>query len=386
MAEGRNISSRRIRNIIAHDATLFVAKVSAQALNGGKVLVSGGSGGIFSKAAQYLAGAQAAMSESIGNIIGLGAMGAICAAISQMDYRYALDEIKSLYRDEVAAKLGKSADGVTIKDLETLAKGDPEHGIEHNQVLADILDKQRKHRTLGVVMSIVASIATFSILHLAMAATGAHAVGAAAMIAEGLIGVATYKAIKTPLEWISHHRLGLHHQTTHERICDLQRAHDDGKVISQEQVLDVFVSANKGLQEMIVADYGAPLHSLPLEKRAQAIADIDAMVPLKELTENINNGSYKIAELAFAVEGQVSGANHQRTEEKIGLLEGLINKLRNKKQEIDTLTHQDIAPVMHETKPSFTERLKFGKADTHLGHVERLNQERAAQNNALAQR
>lgn len=382
MAEGGSTIAKRIRNVIAHDVTLLIAKISLQGLNGGKHFYVRNANGFFSSFGKYLSnasGAVGALGENMGTLLGLGAVGAIGAAVTQMDYRHQVHELLSVYRDELAAKLKKSPQSVTEKDLDIVAKGDPSRGIEANKTIADILHKHRRARTIGVALSVIASIATFAILQIASAAAGLHAIGLAATVAEGFVGVATYKMIKAPLEWAAHHQQGLHHKTTHERICQLHCDHEDGKIISQEQVLDVFVSANAQLDRLIVQKYGAPLERLPLAKKDQAVQEIGKLVPLRELTDNINSGQYKAAELAFAVEGQVSGANHQRTVERVGLLEGMIQSMRNmgraRHNAVDTQALHE-SPTVSEPKHSFVERLGLAKAHTHLGHVEQLNQER----------
>ena len=79
-----------------------------------------------------------------GALMGIGLTTALSAGITQVHYRRERDEIRELYREELAEKLGKRPKDVTDKDLDILAKGDSARGIEPNRTLAGILHKINK--------------------------------------------------------------------------------------------------------------------------------------------------------------------------------------------------------------------------------------------------
>src|SRR5579872_10393 len=64
---------------------------------------------------------------ALGSPVLLGAMGltaAVSAGLTEVEYQHEKHALKRFYTEELAAKLNKSTDKVTDKDLQLLAKGD----------------------------------------------------------------------------------------------------------------------------------------------------------------------------------------------------------------------------------------------------------------------
>ncbi len=356
-----------LKHDLGYGTTLVAGKEGIVLLNGGPVIAASGSAGAT----------LATFGPQLGVLVGLGLTTALSAALTQMSYNYKLHNIGQLYSEELEAKLGKPAGKLKDKDLEIIAKGDPSRGIEANKTIADALKKARRNRNIGVVLSVIASLASFALVNVAIGAemfSGMN--GASATIAEMATGVVSYNMIKEPLKWITGRVLGLHKDTAHDRISDIERDHEKGKTISREQVFDVFVKASPELDAMIKLQYGKNYDDLGLSARQQITAALGPMIQLDRMVEGINSGRFNATELAFTVEGQSSGVV-PKTEAEVPEKEGLLDKF---KDGFTKLAAHFRKPEFGREKSQALQTVAFANIPERapgLSHVERLQQSRA---------
>lgn len=280
----------------------LTAKMSLQALNGGEMLT------------KPLTGFLASFGPSIGSLTALGILTATSAAIVQIDYRHAINKIIDTYRDEIAAKLKKPGHAIVEKDLVILARGDASRGIAANKVIAQELYKARAERTLGVGLAVGASLVTIAtmgvlmssgILAPVLAPLAFVPMGMGEALGEGLIGVGMYFALKKGLEVVGHKMFGLSHKTAHDHIEHLKITKADGKTITREQVLEVFAGVDTKLDQYIASTYGAGFSKLDAVTRQRATQDTRIAQTLAHITGDLNNGTLKVGELAFAANEQI---------------------------------------------------------------------------------
>jgi hypothetical protein len=423
------------RHFLAKNTGMAVAKGSLSVLNGGTL--THGAGGLVHGVNQLgtgvgLTGGAAAVG-GLGGMLVMGAMGVISAVVAQMDYRHGIHKMRELYKHEIAHKLDKPVKSVTDEDLYLLAEGDKEKGIEPNTILAKEISQKRTDRVISIALSAAASMATFGIMAavgslvaatLPVAAPIAGALGLSvavvapvvALVAETLIGVGVYNAIKEPLHWATRKAFKLDDNTTHDRIERLNNVLATGRSISQQQVLDVFISADKELDKYITNEYGKSFNRMSNREQQRVAEDLGKQVPLADLTDRINSGKYDIGELAFAAEGKASGftiptAQTEDASQRQSLLGAIWSELKMAYADIKSALglkdkkpaqpqqlaeNQPVASLRehvqhtgqgHETswhpaqeqegKKSFEERYASGRRGAGLGTVERLEKSRA---------
>jgi len=383
---------------IKRSAHWISSKISTAVLNEGRpthAVKSSGAikvGGGFKAFGQWVAQifpdeeAKEFAANLFGGAVLVGVISVISAVLAQMDYRHWVDNVKKFYKDELSTRLGKAPGSLTENDVYTLEKGDASRGIAINGTFAEEVSKLKKHRTETVLVSIVASLSAFAGIGLladaglfaaalapvmvpvagAIAANSLLAWGAE-LLAEGLVGLVIYNAVKTPLHWATHKMFNLDYETAHERIAQMQRDFNDGKAISQERVLEVFAHANPQIDK----------------------ETLRSKIPLAELTNDINSGKFKVTELAFTVQGQMS-----TPEEPVRPQLGIIRKCFNGVCHILHIPTQEMAkpesavtpppappPVIEYDNPTparpFAERFGLARADTSVGYVERLDKQAA---------
>jgi hypothetical protein len=348
---------------------------------------------------------------SPGTIAGLTTIGlsaAVSAGLTQMDYIHKRDNLKDLYKEELASKLRKTVDKVTTDDLDTLAK--------ENNTIAAQLQKTRKQRNFGVGLSFMASMAALSVMAFLVtpllpvlglatvsAATGAivmPAVGTGAWF--GAMGVGalstllTYNAVKAPLHAIADKIFGLEYKTTHDHITAVKLDREAGKVISREQVLSVFAAANRQVDGFIAAEYGNRFDKLSLEEKQRATQNLSKLIPLDKLTNDINSGKVNVTELAFAVEGQISGVGNGRdalAPKQSGLFSSMWAGIKNTVgiksspanvgagASVQASASSAVLVDAGNERPArgFVERLGRSKREQTLSHVDQLERARAEQ-------
>jgi hypothetical protein len=325
-----------------------------------------------------LAGSLAASNTLVG-VLTLGAVGAVSAALTQMDYNHKKNNLKELYKDELAAKLGKPKDKVTVSDLELLAK--------QNGTLGAELKRSKKQRNFGVVVSFLASMAAVGAVGMIPAIAAGAAVTA---VIHMVVGVAAYHIIKDPIHKVADKLFNIDEKTTNDHIVAIERDREAGKVISREQVLSAFVQANPEIDRLIVANYGKHFDDLAVADKQRAAQDLNQMIPLDKMTLDINSGRINVMELAFAVEGQQSGFTRDgsEAEDKKRGLRGALKKAGEKIEDSKAghvatamLTpDQVVTPVRAELETpieKMTHKLGLTKSDQGKSHVERLEQSRS---------
>jgi hypothetical protein len=249
------------------------------------------------------AGAAEAVKISLnaGQIAGGSATAAAAGVIvSQMEYNGKKADIAELYKKELAAQLGKSEQAITSGDLETVA--------QKNRTLAEELVKAKKQRNLNIG---VISVATLVSVGLATAIITGLGIGVTAgfwpFMAAAAITTLAYMVIKEPLKKIGEKIVGIGQKTTGERIEEIQKEHENGKVISRERVFSVFVQANPQLDQFIQEHYGKKYNKLKVAQKLEITEAIGSQLGVAKITDDINKGRIQATELAFAVDGVQSG-------------------------------------------------------------------------------
>lgn len=326
----------------------------------------------------------------------LGLAAAVSAALTQIEYKHKNRAVVELYRDELAAKLHKSRDNLSSKDLDLLAGGDASRHVEGNRVIAQAVAKNRSERNVGLGTSVVSTVASLLAVH-EIVSLGVIAAGTATgIIAQMAAALVIYNAVKAPLTKISHKIFGLDKRTTHDRIAEIKRDREAGKSITREQVFSVFVSAAPELDSYIQSQFGAKFDELDVAQKQQAAAALGPVFKVEQIADAINQGVLNTTELAFTVQGDWSGVMPKAPVEKPGKLAGVVGKIKamfsSKTQAqlevVELPAHaQEIivvsAPAQEAPQKTFVERLGLAKSETSLGHVERLQQ---AAESATAQR
>lgn len=235
------------------------------------------------------------------------------------------------YRDEIGAQLRKPASKVNERDLELIAKGDAKHGIPANKTIADGLSRIKTKRNIGMVVTTASILGTLAILAvtgigaLPMLGTGSFLAATGTLLAKAAIGYGIHSVLEKPMHWAAKKIFGVEDNTS-DHIADLRKQHKDGKAISREQVVGVFVSANKELSAFVRGQFGKDYDDLSVQqKRSITDAFEQNMLPVTAITDSINSGRVKISELAFAVEGKSSGVEPGSAQEEPGLF-GKIRK------------------------------------------------------------
>ncbi|MDX1975414.1 MAG: hypothetical protein SFT92_07035 [Rickettsiales bacterium] len=316
------------------------------------------------------AGTAAAAGTALSSVVLIGGVSAVSAGLTQMDYIHERKEIKNLYRDELAAKLRKSKDDLTDKDLQVLAKGDPAKGIQQNHTIAEALDKSRKKRNLGVVLSVVASLASLAVVG-ALGFPHPTLIQFAANIA---IGLGAYHLVKKPMHWVADKIFGHDKVTANDKIMEMEKELEAGKSISREQVFSVFVSANPQLDEYIMAQLGRSYNALNIEDKRRVADSMGTAMNIQQFSDAINNGQVNVTELAFAAEGQRSGVLPREftvQEEKPGFVRGLVNRVTGLVRRKEA-HHEHVPAVAHAPQPQNRMPVEYNNPVPEVSFVERL--------------
>ncbi len=350
-------------------------------------------------------GAVAAGQASLANVMFFGGFGVLSAVTNQIEYINERADIANFYREEIASKTGKSVAGVTDEDLSLVEKGDRNRDIASNKVIGEAVGKERGFRNLGVATSFVASLAVFALMetlgvHVPMDFTVAFAGKVA-------VSVITYMGIKAPLTRVGAAVFGLNKKTTHEKIQEIAKDREEGKAISREQVVEIFVSANKALEEHVKEHFGRSYDELALADKVRLAAELSNVLPIDKITHNINLGATNAAELAFTVQGDMSGVlpkapKHSVPSTAFGKFadkcKGIIHSMTgmfgaekadpiaeiaaiNSTQQppVQTSAQGEESPIVEMNEPNFRDRVGRGGADHSKGHVEQLAERRAQQ-------
>ena len=349
-----------------------------------------------------------AAGQSVLGMITIGLTAAISGGLTLMDYNHKRDTLKDLYKEELTSLTGKPKDKVTSADLDQLAKV--------NGTVNEELKRSKRQRNFGVFISFAASLAALTVVGLvapaiigaALPVLGISASGVGAGLlgfaVKGVIAFLSYEAVKEPLHLVADKVFKIDERTTNDHIVSMKMDREVGKIISREQVLAAFVAANPELDQLIVSSYGKHFNDLDVATKQRASQDMNQLIPLDKLTIEINAGRINVTELAFSVQGQSTGVEHDGTEapskdHKKGLnkllikMEDKINhtKIGHQVERVVTAAlapDQFVTPVSGQDKSPiepFVERLGLKKKDKSMAHVDRVEQSRADQATAIQQ-
>jgi hypothetical protein len=342
-----------VGHVVGHRAVDMVA--------GGHV-ISGSATGIFASVPQGVAVAG-----------GLGLSAAVSAGLVQMEYNDKCKHLCHLYKDEIRARVQTAGHKIGEKALNVLA--------QENRTIREVLGKNKRERNLGIIVAIVSTLATLGLMSLGVHFQMFHGMPEVPkIIAEAAVGLLTYNAISAPMRWVGKKLFALERETTHDRIAAIHKDHDLGKTVTREQVFAAFVSANKELDDFIVARFGKSFDDLDVPAKLQITENVGKRIHIDELTHCINHGKINATELAFAVEGQSSGVPPKTGDTHPGLLNNvkhrlhhLVDHVKNRRQ-LPPENGEVVEYVNEPAKKSFVERLGLTRAHTGVGHVERLEQ------------
>lgn len=312
----------------------YIAKRSAT------FVVGKGTGQVAGLLAGIAIGSLAGGGETIGKVLGVGAVAGVSGGMTQMDFKHSREQLLERYRDEVASMLGKAPDQVQEADLELVARGDFKSGVPANPTIRKELKNTWLQRNVNFVLASVVSAVTYVAVHAVDRAYGgdggiyngitsiigqegnlaafimdaARAANfsvlgdvALALGKNGLIGLVAYHGIKTPAHWAASEVLGIDEYTVNDRVTSIKRTLGHGHEIQPEQVLGVFIHAHHDIEEQIKAEYGKEFDHMSRDEKQTMLAVVEKYMDVSRVTEDINKGRMRPEELAFAAHGQSSG-------------------------------------------------------------------------------
>lgn len=271
-------------------------------------------------------GALTGLSNSTFSPLSIGVAAIASILINETHYKSKRATLREMYKDEVAAQLGKSPSQIKDKDIDLIAKGDAKRGIAANKTIAEELKTLKKRRNVGMLVTGLSIIATVAIIvnffpyAAAAAGAGAFTTGIAGMGSRMLLGYAIHRLLDEPIKKAGKKIFNLTTPTTHERIAELNKQHRKGRNITREQVLSVFVSANKDLSNFVIQNYGMHYDKLSVQQKNTVVEAMEQHIPIASLTKNLNSGSVKLSELAFSVEGNISGVAPNSVKNNVSLV------------------------------------------------------------------
>ncbi len=364
-------TTREVADRLKHDVTFVAGKKSAEVVGSSVPAALGVS--------------------NLASVSTLGLVAAVSAGLTQMEYHKKLQAIQELYTDEASAQLGKTRDGIKKDDLKILAAGDENKKIAANSTIGEALRKAKRQRNVGLGLSIAASLIAFSVAGFLFAAGGPiAAVGVVGFIAKALTSLAVYNIAKAPMQFAANKIFDLNKETTHDRIAAIAKDRESGRVITQEQVLGVYVSANPDIAAMIATRYGKSYDELEVADKQQITDALGKLLHVDQITNDINKGRVNVGELAFAAEGKSSGVMPRNPElEKRSIVSQVVGKLKDmtsriKKTALTGATPSPVPPLdqvavqFNNPAPAvgFVERLGRAPRRDGLSHVEQLAQAR----------
>jgi hypothetical protein len=306
---------------------------------------------------------------TVGTVVGGAAVtAALSAGIAQMEYENKRQDIKDLYKEEIAAQLGKSENKVRSGDLDTIAKA--------NRTVSEQLTKEKKQRNLNIGTIFAATAVAIGVTLFAGPAVAAVPFLAAspilAFVAKAAIALIAYSVVKKPIQNLGNKMFGMDYKTSHERIESIHRDHEAGKSISRERVFAVFVHANPELDKFIESRYGKKYDALNVADKLAVTEALGGHLDVNRITDDINHGRIKATELAFAVDGRMSGVLRKMGDQPKTVLQTVKHKL------LHTADVMATGELNQDTKQE-NEEAKIHEAHKRprMTHVERLAQQRA---------
>lgn len=342
-------------------------------------------------------GAAATGFSSVFSVATIGIASAASVIINYLGYNFQRTALRDLYKDEIAAHLKKDAKDVTNDDLDIVAKGNKESGIEANKTIAKEVSRLQRSRNIKFVATAGSLLLTLGIMGALTAPAVVGAVTAAipalgtAFASTGGVGMAVFKtvaaillhtALEKPIHDLGHKLFGFE-DTVSEQIATLSKQYDGKQPISREQVVGVFVASNDDLKKFVKDRHGKSYSDLSIVQKRDVTEYLAQYMNIDNVTDNLNMGRMKVTELAYTVEGQQSGVLPHLVENPIAMstetrswLDTIANKLHigknyadkdsdKGKQEKEFSYAPKARKVVEYDNPtperSFTERLGRGK-------------------------
>lgn len=335
-------------------------------------------------------GALSGLSDSILSPLSIGVAAVASILINQTHYKSKRASLREMYKDEVAAQLGKSPSQIKDKDIDLVARGDAKRGIAANKTIAEELQTLKKRRNVGMLVTALSIIGTVAIIAnlfpyaAAAASASALTTGIAGMGSRMLLGYAIHRLLDEPIKKAGKRIFNLNTPTTHERIAELNKQHRKGRNITREQVLSVFVSANRDLSNFVIDNYGMHYDKLSVQQKNTVVEAMEQHIPIANLTKSLNSGSVKLSELAYAVEGKISGVAPNSVKQNYTLvgkarhaLAGVGDRLHLVKQQHNAVAATIEAQKDVPAKPQAA-TLEYNNPTPRVSFVDRYQNERAA--------
>jgi hypothetical protein len=258
--------------------------------------------------------ANGATTVSMGAMVGgAGVAAASSLIVSQLEYNGKKSDLADLYKKEIAAQLGKSEKKVDTDDLESVG--------QVNRVFGEELAQAKKERNVSIGAIFLATMGSVG------AAIFLLPVGAG-WLATTVVATLGYMVVKTPLEKLGKALFNIDEKSVSDRIEEISKEHETGKVISRERVFSVFVHANPKLDAFIENRYGKKFEKLTAAEKMAITESIGSQLGVARLADDINQGRIRATELAFAVDGKVSGvAATLGDEQKPGVMGAIKDKI-----------------------------------------------------------
>jgi hypothetical protein len=255
-----------------------------------------------------------AFASNMGGFLGIAAGTGISAYLNHLVFGHHEKNLTERYRPQLASILGKDQKAVTVDDLYAVSRENPS--------LDEELDRNRGMRNLRTGATLIATTLAFAAVFAAisffppLAALGAAAATGGLFSGAGLAFIASSMAISFATLHTSGKGLlnvgkklfGYDEPTVEDHVHGLDNLVKEGKALTPEKVMGVYVAASPKLQTQIENTYGARYDTLSHAQQVDAEQRFGSDLPLESLAAAINNGEVSARELMFAVHGQYSGA------------------------------------------------------------------------------
>lgn len=360
-----------IANDVAHDfgknarrAGLTTARLALKAIVTVGTIVAGAAGtsGVF----------------LLGGIIGMASGIGINAYLNRKDHDHELSQLTKMYEKELGNILGKASSEVDVDDLKKVAEKNPtiRKQIEHAKYKSNV---KTAAWAAGALLAFATAGAVF------VAAT------AASTLAAGVVAVAVMQAYHLFGEPLVHKAYGVdrNSKTTVDLIKGLERdlTPPQIKPVTPAKVMQVFLSTNPKVEEQIEKKFGKPFIELSREQQEPLILQYSTKIPIKDISQAINNGEMNPRELVFAIHGQRSGVEPDkpyRDKLKAGMSK-VTGRVQNARKSVAQAGQRAAANVKnfvsrnvrpgpsHDPQPDsqpgiWEERIKAERAQGHQGY------------------
>ncbi len=321
------------------------------------------------------------VAAGVSSVIGMGVAAAASVIINQSAYQRKLASLREMYKDEIAAQTGKPKDKLKDKDTFAVARGDEGRDIAANKTIAEELQKLKKRRNIGMLVTAASILGTLAIISaipaiIGTSAAGLSLTGVGGFLIKAFAGYSIHRAIEVPIKNAAKKIFNLNNETTHERIAGLAKEHRKGRVLGREQVLAVFISADKELGEFVVSHYGKQYDKLSVQEKRVVADAMEQYVPSRHITENLNSGVVKVSELAFMVEGRHSGVAPNSVKQNLSLIGKARTALRGVGERMHKIKQQEVAYAETTAKP-VKNTVEYDNPAPARSFVERLEAEKS---------